>query len=285
MTILQAIILAIVEAVTEFLPVSSTAHLILTGKLLGVVSDDFLTSFEIFIQLGAILAVLVVLGQKIIKSKKMWRQIAVAFVPTVILGALVYKIIKQYLLHGQWISGVMLIAGGLGFIVYEWWVARKERLRGSETGGCDEERAGASGGKNELEIGKEITEISLGRAALIGVAQTVAFVPGVSRSAATMFGGLLVGLKRKAAVEFAFILAIPTMLAASGLDLLLTVKDGVSFTTEQLLCLAVGLVGAFVVSLLTVKLFIKIMSKKNSLLWFGLYRIVIGIVWLVVFLA
>jgi undecaprenyl-diphosphatase len=269
MLIWQALVLSVVEAITEFLPVSSTAHLILTSKLLGITSSDFLSSFEIFIQLGAILAVAVAFFSKLWINKKSWSKIMVAFLPAVGLGLVFYKLVK-FLLQGQAITGIFLILGGLFFIIFEQIYNKKQEQKKTDTA--------------LINVWQEIDSLSYKRAFLIGLMQVLAFVPGVSRSAATTFGGLANKLSKKAAVEFSFLLAIPTMLAASGYDLLQTILDGaaVQYSSSQWLVLGVGLLATFLVSLCLVKTLIKAMQGKYSWTIFGIYRLAAGIFWLFV---
>ncbi len=266
MTYWQMLILAAVEAVTEFLPVSSTAHLILTNRLLGVPETDFLTTFEIVIQLGAIAAVLVFFWQRLWQHKNWWPKIGLAFIPTAVLGALAYPVIKNYLLKGQLVTGIALILGGLVMMIWE----KK----------CFKDES------------KQLTlnEVPTKKIWWVGIWQALSFVPGVSRSAASILGGMKLGLKRSEAVELAFLLAIPTMLAASGLDLLKTLIDGYQagsitgmFSGQEWLTLGLGTGATFIFSLLVVKFLIKWLNKKNSFWWFGIYRLAIGAIWLAVF--
>lgn len=265
MTIWQSVILGIVEALTEFLPVSSTAHLILASKLMGMESSSFLSSFEIIIQLGAILAVAIIFAKEVWSNKKMWAKIIWAFIPTAVLGFLAYKVVKEYLLQGQLITGIVLILGGIMFIIWEkFWF------------------------KETKTEGKEIDDLTNIQAGTVGGWQALAFIPGMSRSAVSTLGGMVAGLKKSEAVKFAFILAVPTMVAASGYDAL---KTGIDMwqgeiawlTGSEIGMLVVGLIVTFIVAMLTVKFFTKLMSKKNSFIYFGIYRVLIGIVWLFLF--
>ena len=268
----QVIVISIVEALSEFLPISSTAHMILVGRLIEVGENDFVSSFTIIIQLGAILAVLIVFGKRIWESKKMWPKIGWALGPTLILGAVAFPLVKDYLLAGVKITGWALILGGILMIIWEKWLFQKN------------------------EKVAEVEKISNGKAASIGAWQALAFVPGVSRSAAAIWGGMMAGLNKAAAVEFAFILAIPTMAAATGLDILKTFYDQFlasggagtggenifsSWNNIGFLCL--GLVITFLVAWLTIKQMLKLMQAKNSFIYLGIYRIIIGIVWLCLF--
>src|SRR3989338_8887149 len=191
---LHTIIFGIVEGITEFLPVSSTAHLILTTKLLGLDQSNFQKSFEIIIQLGAIASVVVLYWRAFLRIEVL-KRLVVAFIPTGVLGALLYPLVKNVLIGNVSIVLWALGVGGLALIIFEHW------HRESETSHED------------------IATIPYRYCVLVGLFQTTAMIPGVSRSAATIVGGLIVGLKRKTIVEFSFLLAVPTMLAATVFDL------------------------------------------------------------------
>ncbi|OGD53781.1 hypothetical protein A3J78_02535 [Candidatus Beckwithbacteria bacterium RBG_13_35_6] len=180
MEYVQAIILSIIEGITEFLPISSTGHLILASKMLGIPQTEFVKSFEIAIQLGAILAVVFLYFQTIIKNLRIWRRILTAFLPTGIIGFLAYKFVKTYLLGNYNVVILSLFFGGIAILILE------EFLNGKN---------------NKI---KSIENLSFNRSAIIGVIQSVSIVPGVSRAMATIFGGLSVGLTRKSATEFSF---------------------------------------------------------------------------------
>jgi len=250
MTILQAIFAGIVEGVTEFLPISSTGHLILLDFLLKIPSTEFVKSFNIAIQLGAILAVVILYAKRLWLSRSLLAKVVVAFVPTAILGLAFYKIIKTYLMGSPLVVVSALVLGGLVLLAVEYW------FKGRKVG---EEKT--------LEI------MTYREAIIIGLAQAVAMIPGVSRSAATIVGGLLVGFSRTAIVEFSFMLAIPTMLAATGLDLL---KSGTTFTGSEWLSLLIGFVTSFIVALLAIKWLLRYIQSHNFNL-FAVYRIVIAL--------
>jgi undecaprenyl-diphosphatase len=247
MTLLQAVILGIVEGVTEFLPISSTGHLILASKLLGLSRSEFLSTFEISIQLGAILSVVVLYWRKLFVDVEVMKRVAVAFVPTAVIGFIFYKLIKKFMLSGEHTVILWsLFLGGVVLIVFELFHKEKESHAG------------------------DVKDISYAKAALIGTIQSLAMIPGVSRSGATVIGGLALGLKRKTIVEFSFLLAVPTMLAATTLDL---VKNGASFDSSQLGALAVGGAVSFVIAVLSIKFFLAYV-KNRSFILFGVYRIV-----------
>jgi undecaprenyl-diphosphatase len=248
MLYLEALFLGIVEAITEFLPISSTGHLILASRVLDLEQTEFIKSFEIAIQLGAILSVVVLYWRSLFVNREVMKRIAAAFVPTAVIGFLFYKFIKQYLFS----DGVVvwaLFLGGIFLILFE-----KFHKEPAET-------------QDSLE------SISYRQAALIGLAQAVAVVPGVSRAAATILGGLALGLKRRIIVEFSFLLAAPTMAAATGLDLL---KTSASFSGEEFGVLAVGFVTSFLVAIIAIRWLLKFIQTHNFTA-FGWYRIAIAV--------
>ena len=251
MSIYYAILLGIVEGITEFLPISSTAHLILTSHLLGIEELAFVKSFEIIIQLGAILSVVVLYWRKLLNWDVLTKT-AVAFVPTGVLGLTVYKAVKSYLLGNLHVVLVSLLVGGIVLILFE-------RLRPSTDGEVD------------------FSEITYRRALLIGLFQSVAMIPGVSRSAATIVGGSIIGVPKRTIVEFSFILAVPTMAAATGYELLKGYKD----INGHFDLLGVGFVVAFITAILAVKSFLGYV-KKHSFAAFGWYRIVLAVAYYLV---
>jgi undecaprenyl-diphosphatase len=263
MTILHSIILGIIEGITEFLPISSTGHLILTAQLLKIGESDFVKSFEIIIQLGAILSV-VVLYWKTLWRWEMLKKLFVAFLPTAVIGLVLYKIVKTYLLGNTIVVLWSLFLGGVILILFELWYERKMKQ--------------PEGGEIVVEV-NELEHITYGKSVALGFFQVIAIVPGVSRSAATIVGGLWLGLKRKTIVEFSFLLAVPTMLAATGLDL---VKNYQSFSSDQFGTLAVGFVVSFVVALIAIKFLLQFIRRHNFIP-FGIYRIIVALVfWLVI---
>jgi undecaprenyl-diphosphatase len=253
--LLHVLIFGIVEGVTEFLPISSTGHLILTAKLLQISQSEFIKSFEIVIQLGAILSVVVLYRDRFIKSWEIWKRLFVAFMPTVLIGALLYKTVKKYLLGNNEVVLWSLFIGGLFLIIFELFH------------------------KEEKDAVEELSAVSYPQALVIGLFQSVAMIPGVSRSAATIIGGLVVGLKRKNIVEFSFLLAVPTMLAATAFDLL---KSSQVFKSEQLVSLGAGFVISFLVATASIKFLLNFI-KRHSFISFGVYRMIIALLfWFVV---
>jgi undecaprenyl-diphosphatase len=249
MTFVDVLILSVVEGLTEFIPVSSTGHLMIAGSWLGLPSSTFLSSFNIVIQLGAILAVLVLYGKKLLLNKNVLIRIGSAFVPTALIGFLLYKIIKTVFLVNVPLVAGALVVGGVLLLIFEYWYEEKE---------------------TDVD---DIENISIRQAIYLGLFQALAVVPGVSRSGATIVGGMLLRLKRKTMVEFTFLLAIPTMMSASAYDLL---KSGGEFSIENWQMLALGFGASFLVSLLSIKWFLAFVSKYTFSA-FGVYRIVVGL--------
>lgn len=256
MTYWQSLILGVVEGFTEFLPISSTAHLILTGKILSIPQSEFVKSFEITIQFGAILAIVWLYWKKLLIDTKVLKKITVAFLPTAILGFLLYEIFKGFLMENLYVVVLTLLLGGIFLIIFEYW--HKEKTDASD----------------------EIEKISYRNCLLIGLCQSVAIIPGVSRAATTILGGLYLGIRRKTIVEFSFLLAVPTMLAATGFDLL---KSGFNFSNGQLDVLLIGFVTSFLVAILAVKFLLRYI-QQNDFKSFGIYRISIGLIFLLAIL-
>jgi len=249
MNLLHAVIFGIVEGITEFLPISSTGHLILTARLLGILQSDFLKSFEIAIQLGAILSVVVLYWRSLIVDIKVLKRVLAAFIPTAVIGFLLYKAIKNLLLGNEQIVLVSLFVGGIFLILFELIYREKEIAASS------------------------IADISYGQAALIGLFQSISVIPGVSRAAATICGGLLLGLKRKTIVEFSFLLAVPTMLAATGFDL---IKSAGDFSSAQFGFLAIGFAVSFITAIAGIKFLLNFI-KGHNFTTFGVYRIILAL--------
>lgn len=245
MTALTALIFGVVEGITEFLPVSSTGHLILTSALLGVSQTEFQKSFEIIIQLGAIFAVVFLYWRSFLNTEIL-KRIFVAFIPTGIVGVALYPVIKTFLIGNEVVVLWALFLGGVALIVFEYLHTESEAA---------------------VPDSKDIT---YKQSVLIGLFQAVAVVPGVSRSGATILGGLLIGLKRTTIVEFSFLLAVPTMLAAVGFDLY---QNAASFTESDITNLCIGFVSAFVVAIVAIKFLLRLV-RTHSFVPFGIYRIV-----------
>lgn len=259
MDIFQSLILGLVEGLTEFLPISSTAHIIITSNALNIIQSDFVKTFEIAIQSGAILAVLVLYWRKF-TNLEVLKRVIWAFIPTAILGLIFYKIVKAHLIGNMTVILYALAIGGVVLIVFE----KYQKKRNSQT-----------------ELPSESTDISYKNSFLIGIFQAIAIIPGVSRSAATIVGGMLLGIKRETIVEFSFLLAVPTILAATALDLLKSfhqIVNSSAFIGE----LSVGFVASFFMAIISIKFLLNYL-KKNSLTAFGIYRILLVIA--ILFLA
>jgi len=254
MDLMTAAILGIVQGVSEFLPISSTGHLILASHLMGLKHTDFLKSFEIAIQAGSIFSVMVLYWRKLLVDSQILKKVIIAFIPTGIMGLTLYKLIKQFLMGSSSVVLWSLFVGGILLIVFEMWHREKE------------------------DAVADVSDISFRQALIIGCFQSIAMIPGVSRSAATIVGGLLLGLKRKVIVEFSFLLAVPTMLAATAYDLL---KSGSQFSLDQAQFLAVGFITSFVVALLSIKFLLRYI-QTHTFIAFGVYRIVLVLVWVLI---
>lgn len=249
MDILQSIVLGIVEGITEFLPISSTGHLILASKLLAIPQTDFVKTFEIAIQSGAILSVISLYWKDLMKNGDTLKKVLVAFIPTGIIGFILYKTIKQYLLGNSSVVLWSLALGGLALIALEMYLKRRKITE------------------------KDIAKVTYKDAVIIGIIQSISVIPGVSRSAATIFGGMAMGMDRKTAVEFSFLLAVPTMIAATGLDL---VKTSFNFSASEWGVLAVGFITSYIVAIIAIKWLLSYV-RRYSFIPFGIYRIVIAI--------
>ncbi len=272
MPLFHAVILGVVEGITEFLPISSTGHLILASKLLAIPQTEFVKSFEIAIQLGAILSVVVLFWRKLFVEWEVIKRVAAAFIPTAVVGLILYKFIKQYLFSDVIVVWTLLL-GGVALIVFEEWRRGKEEWRMKyEDGGMKKE-------ERQMTSEDSLEAISYKQAVLIGLAQSVAVIPGVSRAAATILGGMALGIKRQTIVEFSFLLAVPTMAAATGLDLL---KSSASFSSGEFGALAVGFVVSFLVAIAAIRWLLNFI-ETHDFTAFGWYRIVVAaLFWLFV---
>lgn len=249
MNFLEAIILGVVEGFTEFLPISSTAHLILTSQVLRIPESAFLSSFIIAIQLGAIASVVLIYWRRVFFNFCVMKRVSVAFIPTALIGYALYSLVKGFLFESLAIIAWTLLLGGIILIIFEYW--RKDRA----------------------PIETPLSEMPYATAFTIGCIQAIAIIPGVSRAGATIVGGMLLGLGRKEIVEFSFLLAIPTMLAATGYDLL---KTGSSFATHEWELLAIGFVVSFFAAYAGIRFLVKFV-QTHSFTGFGWYRILLGI--------
>lgn len=251
MNIIQTIVLSIIEGITEFLPISSTGHMILASSLMNISEDAFVKTFEISIQIGAIMAIVLMYAKRFLQGITIYIKLAVAFIPTGILGIFAYHYIKAYLFNPIVVS-VSLIVGGIVLILID----KKMVSQQSKT--------------DVLE------NISYKNAFFIGLFQSVSMIPGVSRAAATIIGGIFNGLDKKQALEFSFLLAVPTMVVATGYDLY---KTPVVFTGHEIFLVCLGLVIAFITAWIAVKVFINLV-QNYGFKYFGYYRIILGIIFL-----
>ena len=251
MDFLSAVLLAFIEGLTEFLPVSSTGHMILASSLMKLENTEFLKTFEIVIQLGAILAMLMLYIKRFLVSWNIYMKLLVAFLPSGVMGFLAYKTIKTYLFNPVSVSAALIIGGVILIVLDKWTEEKKSKYEKAE-------------------------DISYRDAIKIGFFQCLSMIPGVSRAAATILGGIFSGFDRKLATEFSFLLAIPTMFAASGLDLFQS-RENIHSDDIFLLLASAGI--AFSFAMIAVKAFIAIV-QVFGFKYFGYYRIVLGALFL-----
>lgn len=280
MTFIHSLILGIIEGLTEFLPISSTAHLILAGEWLKIPATEFLKTFNISIQLGAILAVVILYWKKIWSSWNLIFKIGTAFIVTSIIGLIFYKIVKNYLMENiPLIAGALLI-GGLAIIILERYYSKKTSGSNGQAkiNSVNPKTATYEPAASETVVSdQELDTISYKQAAGIGVCQSLAMIPGVSRSAATIMGGLGLGISRKNIVEFSFLLAIPTMAAATALDFYESRALLSGLSGSDIMMWVVGFVTAFITAIIGIRFFIKFI-QKNDFQIFGWYRIILALV-------
>jgi undecaprenyl-diphosphatase len=255
MTTIESIIIAIVEGLTEFLPISSTGHMIIAEKLLAIPSTEFTKVFTVAIQLGAILAVVVLYWKKFFdfKNGQFYLKLIAGVIPALVFGWLFSKKI-DLLLESALTVAISLLLGGIVLLFIE------KLLKDPSI-------------HSEKEVGFK-------QAGIIGLWQCIAMIPGVSRSAASIIGGMQQKLTRNAAAEFSFFLAVPTMLAATGYKLLKFFKESGGFSAKEIQLLVIGNVVAFIVAVLAIKLFIGFLKKYGFRIW-GVYRIIVGVIMLV----
>ena len=254
MSIFESIILAVIEGITEFLPVSSTGHMIIGSSIMGIADDPFTKMFTVAIQFGAILSVVVLYWKRFFQSWDFYFKILLAFIPAVVFGLLLKDTIDA-LLERVDVVGYALLAGGI-FFLYIDRIFKTEKL-----------------------VDQEVT---YPRAFKIGFFQVIAMVPGVSRSAATIIGGLSQKLNKKTAAEFSFFLAVPTMFAATVLSMFNFYRDGGSFGQDEITVLIIGNIVAFLVAMAAIKSFISFLTRHGFRI-FGYYRIIVGVVILILY--
>jgi undecaprenyl-diphosphatase len=250
MNYLHAIILAIIEGLTEFLPVSSTGHMIIGSSLMGIANLPFTKLFTVCIQFGAIISVIVLYWKKFFQSFDFYFKLVVAFIPAVFFGLLFSDWIDQ-LLENVIAVALALVLGGIILLFIDRYFLKNDQ--------------------------DDASEVNYKQAFSIGMFQVIAMIPGVSRSAATIIGGLTQKLTRKAAAEFSFFLAVPTMFAATAKKLLDFYQEGIVLSSEEIKLLALGNIVAFIVALIAIKSFIGFLTK-NGFRMFGIYRIIVGLI-------
>lgn len=253
MNLFHAIILAIIEGLTEFLPISSTGHIIIGSAAMGIASNPFVKVFTVAIQFGAILSVLVLYWRRFTQSFNFYYKLFIAFLPAVIFGFLLKPVVDEMLGRVE-VVGLALIAGGILFLFLDGVFTRRSQI---ET---------------------DFSHITTGTAFKIGLFQVIAMIPGMSRSAATIIGGLTQHLSPKTAAEFSFFLAVPTMFGATCKSLWEYFwHEGGHFTREEVMLLAVGNIVAFIVALIAIKAFIQYLTNHGFKI-FGYYRIAVGLI-------
>lgn len=254
MNILDSILLGIIEGVTEFLPISSTGHLIIASEFLNIDQNNVTKAYEVIIQFAAILAVILNYSDKFSPKKiELWKKLTLAFIPIGVVGFIFSSQIKA--MFDIKIVAIMFIIGGIVFLIVERYYNETEQ---------------------HID---DVEKVSYKQALYIGLAQIFALIPGTSRAGSTIIGAMLVKLNRKAAAEFSFLLAFPVMCATTGYDLLKHYQD---FTDANFVVLGVGFVTAFIVAYITIKLFLKFL-EKFTFVAFGIYRIIFGTILLIWF--
>jgi undecaprenyl-diphosphatase len=257
MNIIQAIILGIVEGITEFLPVSSTFHLIWTSTFLNLEQTDFVKLFEVFIQGGAIFAVIFLYFKEIITNRQLFIKLVLSFIPTAVVGFVLYKIIKDVFFERMDVITIVFFIVGAIFLIVEYFIQ-----------------------KGALKIDKNIDKLSYKQAIGVGLIQSLAVVPGVSRAGAVILGMMFLGYKRNESAKYSFMLSIPTILAASVYDLY-KMRTVAFESADKFSLLLIGFIVAFASAYIVVRWLIKYL-QNNSLVLFGWYRILACIILLVV---
>lgn len=250
MNVIQAIILAIIEGITEFLPVSSTGHMIIGSSLMGIQSNDFVKLYTVVIQLGAILSVIVLYWKRFFQSLDFYFKLFVAFLPAAVFGLLFSDTIDALLESPTTVAIALVIGGFVLLYIHKFF--------------------------NNPVI-NDTKDVTYGKALVIGFFQCLSMIPGTSRSASTIIGGMAQNLTRKSAAEFSFFLAVPTMFGATAKKIYDFYKAGYVITDEEIKLLAIGNVVAFVVAMLAIRSFITFLQKRGFQL-FGWYRIIIGLI-------
>ena len=255
MNIFDSFILGIIEGFTEFLPISSTGHLIVASHFLGIEQTNVTKAYEVIIQFSAILAVMFNYKDKFTpKHINLWTKVFLAFLPIGVVGFVLSEQIKE--LFSVNIVAIMFIVGGIVFLIVEKFFIKEEKI-----------------------LVHDVEEVTLKQSIFIGFAQVLALIPGTSRAGSTIIGALLVGMSRKASAEFSFLLALPVMSAVTAYDILKHYRE---FTSDNLLTLGIGFIVSFIVAYITIKLFLKFL-ENFTFVAFGIYRIIFGITLLLLF--
>lgn len=249
MTFLHAVILGMVEGITEFLPISSTGHLILVGSALRIESTEAVRTFDIAIQLGGIGAAVLLYSATLFRSRRVCLLVLTAFLPTAVIGFLMHDLIKRFLLGSTSVTLWALFLGGLLLLLFEWIFHRR-----------------AAAWQTTVE------SMTYRQAFIVGCAQSLALIPGVSRSAATIVGGMLLGISRGTIIEFSFMLAIPTMLAATGLDLL---KSSSAINSHMAGLMATGFIAALITASVAIRWLLRYLQHHTFVI-FGVYRVLLA---------
>ncbi len=253
MNTIHTIIISIIEGLTEFLPISSTAHMDIARVFLSIPATEFVKSFEIIIQLGAILAVVILYAKKVFSSWKYIQSLIIAFIPTGIIGFILYKLIKSFLLGNILVEAIALLVGGIVIIIFETYKSKQDQ--------------------NKVEQ-VDIESLTFKQLLILGTVQALAVIPGVSRSGAVIIGGRAIGLGRSLITEFSFLLAVPTMLSATFYDIY---KSGIYFSSSEWGTIALGFFVSFVTAFVVIKWLIEYV-KNHTFKIFGWYRIILGII-------
>lgn len=254
MTALYSIILGIVEGLTEFIPVSSTFHLIATSKLLALPQDDFLKLFEVVIQSGAIISIIWLYKDKLVSNRQLQKNLFYSFIPTAIVGGVLYKLIKGYFFENTILQLSVFALVGLLFIILEWLVTNKH-----------------------LNLSKKLSDINMRHALIIGLFQVMSTVPGFSRSGSILLGMLALGYTRTSAAEYAFMLSLPTILAATSLDVYQNRSLLSTISSSEVLYLFLGTMSAFLSALWVMRWLINYLTSHNLKI-FGYYRLIAAVI-------
>ncbi len=253
MDIIQSVVLGVVEGATEFLPISSTFHLIFVSKFLGISQTDFTKLFEVFVQSGAIFAVFLIYSGELLKDRELLKKTLASFVPTAVVGLLLYKVIKNVFFNADYLMLSMFVFVGLLFIAFEYLIK-----------------------KDKIQLSKKVSALTYKQALIIGLIQAVAVIPGVSRAGSVLLGMMFFKFRRDEAVRYSFVLSIPTILAASAYDLF-KMRHVISGSGNNLMLLVVGFITALISAYFVSKWLIRYL-QSHTLIGFGIYRIVLAII-------